>query len=168
MLLERPKDHFLDSWALRHLLTQRLCDYQELSALLLSPDRYVARYAVCADSGEESVLTFTLTRNAPASLDQDTAPNPTLLQQHVDGAPMGVRLFSGDDNDDGGSTTSAVAPGEGSALGPVWRLSSVTGEPRFTALPRQPSPEHPPECIVQSQLAALQAYEFAEVRGMHS
>ncbi len=52
------------------------------------------------------------------------------------------------------AVTAPVPPSE-----PVWRLSSVRGEPQFGAASTQPvgpSPELSPEQIVEAQLAALQ------------
>jgi hypothetical protein len=62
MLLTTPEHHFLDSYALRHLVLGKPARIEPLSGLRVGAAHYVERCAVVAPSGEECVLTFSLTR----------------------------------------------------------------------------------------------------------
>ncbi|GFR40854.1 hypothetical protein Agub_g1504 [Astrephomene gubernaculifera] len=128
MLLQFPSRHFLDSYAIRHLILSSPASTQVLSGLMLGPNKYVQRMSVTSPSGESCILTFTMTATQPSQ-----PPAPTA------------------------GTAAAAAPSE-----PVWRLSSVRGEPLYgsgstgAVQPSGPSPELSPEQIVEAQLAALQ------------
>ncbi|KAI8463725.1 MAG: hypothetical protein J3K34DRAFT_526773 [Monoraphidium minutum] len=53
----------------------------------------------------------------------------------------------------------APAPGGPAPAPGGWMLSAATGEPAAPGLPAGPAPEHPPEVVVQSVLAALRAVD---------
>ncbi|PNW85734.1 hypothetical protein CHLRE_03g207600v5 [Chlamydomonas reinhardtii] len=137
MMLREPSRHFLDSYAIRHLILNAPASKQTLSGLMLGPNKYVQRMSVTAPSGEGCILTFTMTA-AAAQPELGTAA----------GAVAAASVPA-----DQAATTPAPP------LEPVWRLSSVRGEPQFGVggtQPVGPSPELSPEQIVEAQLAALQ------------
>ncbi|KAG2425874.1 hypothetical protein HYH02_014937 [Chlamydomonas schloesseri] len=137
MMLREPSRHFLDSYAIRHLILNAPASKQTLSGLMLGPNKYVQRMSVTAPSGESCILTFTMTA--------------TVALPELGTAAGAVAAASVPANQ---AVTAPVPPSE-----PVWRLSSVRGEPQFGAASTQPvgpSPELSPEQIVEAQLAALQ------------
>lgn len=80
---------------------------------------------------------------------------------------MGVPLsLSGGGTPSGGTPDSVAGSGAGGSSGspvraaPLWRLVRVRGEARHPVLPTTPSPEFPPESVVEAQLRALQDYNF--------
>jgi hypothetical protein len=58
MLLRPPSQHFLDSYAIRHLVRGRPAALVPLSAVQLGPARFMQRCRVTSPSGEEAVLMF--------------------------------------------------------------------------------------------------------------
>lgn len=53
-----PSLLYLDSWAVRHLMHGGPARVQLLSAVRVSPERYLQRCAVTSQSGEEATLSF--------------------------------------------------------------------------------------------------------------
>lgn len=129
------------------------CPPQVLSGLLLGPDKYLQRVAAVSPSGEECVLNVTMTASMPPPLASPLPP-----QQET---PAMTPLSSVDDctsSNSSSSTPAAATEGPGSSgVKPVWRLSCVRGEPAVRGDGLEgPSPELPPEVVVEQQLAAMQ------------
>ncbi|PNG99762.1 hypothetical protein TSOC_014454, partial [Tetrabaena socialis] len=150
MLLRVPNRHFLDSFAIRHLILASPASTQVLSGLMLGPAKYVQRMAVSSASGEQSILTFTMTATTPpADAAQTSSPERGTAAATVASASVPADQASAPD----GGLAPLPEPE------PVWRLQGVRGEPRFSVAalqPAGPSPELSPEQIVEAQLAALQ------------
>ncbi|GLC47086.1 hypothetical protein PLESTF_001446100 [Pleodorina starrii] len=132
MMLLSPNRHFLDSYAIRHLILSPPASTQVLSGLLLGNNKYVQRMAVTSPSGESAILTFTMT--ATTASPPSTEQPPATPDQGRDSPPVIWRLRS--------------IRGE-----PQYGVGAVQ--------PTQPSPELSPEQIVQAQLAALQRKDLS-------
>lgn len=52
---------YLDTYALRNLVMAAPAEVHVLSAMHVTPERYLQRAAIVAPSGEECILTFTTT-----------------------------------------------------------------------------------------------------------
>ncbi|EFJ41252.1 hypothetical protein VOLCADRAFT_43444, partial [Volvox carteri f. nagariensis] len=140
MLLRSPSQHFLDSYAIRHLILSSPASTQLLSGLMLGPNKYIQRMAVTSQMGESCILTFTMTADTTAK--QPTSPGGNRSTDKTTAA-----------------TPTAGDPGAVVSEPPVWRLRSVRGEPQYgigVVQPTAPSPELSPEQIVEAHLAALQ------------
>ncbi|KAG2483502.1 hypothetical protein HYH03_017612 [Edaphochlamys debaryana] len=147
MLLRTPNRHFLDSYAIRHLILSAPASAQVLSGLMLGPNKYVQRMACTSTSGESCILTFTMAAVSPPQTPQVSTPEP--------GTAAGAIAAAAVPADQAGPSAGGMAPAPEPE--PVWRLSSVRGEPQYGAVPpNSPSPELSPEQVVEAQLAALQ------------
>ncbi|GIL42350.1 hypothetical protein Vafri_349 [Volvox africanus] len=147
MLLRSPSRHFLDSYAIRHLILSSPATSQVLSGLMLGPNKYVQRMSVTSSLGESCILTFTMTAAGPSS----AALQPSPAEPGTAAATIAAASLPANETPDGASS--------GGASEPVWRLKSVRGEPQFgigATQPTGPSPELSPEQIVEAHLAALQ------------
>ncbi len=134
---------------------------------MVGSDTWLSRCAVNAPSGEEAVLTVTLQREKPSSARPPATAAGDGTSSSSPAAPPGTSSSQAAPPAD----AAPGAPGPGpssssSAAQPMWRVAKVTGEHRHACqLDRLvPSPEFPPEAVVQAQLLALQQYEFAKVR----
>ncbi|GIL89600.1 hypothetical protein Vretimale_1835 [Volvox reticuliferus] len=146
MLLRSPSRHFLDSYAIRHLILSSPVNTQVLSGLMLGPNKYVQRMSVTSSLGESCILTFTMAAAEPSS-----APQPSPAEPGTAAATIAAASLPANETPDG--------VGSGGVSEPVWRLKGVRGEPQFgigATQPTGPSPELSPEQIVEAHLAALQ------------
>ncbi|KXZ45220.1 hypothetical protein GPECTOR_57g510 [Gonium pectorale] len=170
MLLMSPSRHFLDSYAIRHLILAAPASTQVLSGLMLGPDKYVQRMAVTSPTGEEAVLTFTMTSTTPPP---PSPPQAAMPEPGTAAAAVAAAAVPADQAAAPPSPSESAPPVAESE--PVWRLASVRGEPAFGwgsgsggAHPEGPSPELSPEQIVEAQLAALQRKDLAAAFGFLS
>lgn len=116
-----------------------------MSSILVHPGKYVQRCSVTSSSGEECVLTFTLMAESGAAATE--APS-TSSSSSSSSSSSQQRLKGHAANLPSAIARHYLVPRD-------WRLVRVVGEPLRTDLPESPSPEFPPEMIVQAHLAAF-------------
>lgn len=188
MLLQSPSTHFLDSYGVRHLVMTPPARFQVLSGLLMGPGKYLQRVGVTSPTGEECVLNVVMAAAqaaAPAPAAPSTAPTlPSADLSPLDAAatpsshymsaaaaapPSGAAAPASGVSQEASPTAAAGSTPGGAASAPaaaadvplVWRLSSVRGEPQVHGQDcLGPSPEMPPEVVVESQLAAMKRRDF--------
>lgn len=163
MLLESPCNHFLDSCAIRNLLHSTPAQIQPLSSLLVPPNKYIHRCGIMAQSGEESVLTLTLSSTVPPDQPQPepSTPNLNAVDSLLLSKPQRIAATPMDHNKE---SSTAIPPPTASQSGSdrvIWKLRSIHGEPMHAVLPTTHSPEFSPESVVEAQLEALRRLDLA-------
>lgn len=72
-----PSQHFLDSYALRNVVLSSIQLIEPLSSVSISSERFLQRCLVTCDSGEECILTFTLSQRDPTDM---STPYPRMVK----------------------------------------------------------------------------------------
>jgi len=159
-----------DTYALRHLVQCHPAATTHLSSLAVTPHRVLRRYAVQAVTGERCVMTLTFEHPVSSSGDSggsggvhgagSSIPNQVLdnIPQHYQPQQTYQQPHQQQQAQHhivGGVSMAAATTNKSSSSSSRWMLAGASGEPRHPDLPLSPSPEHPPETVVQAQLSAL-------------